>query len=67
MSNIFVCPKCNSVSKTNTRCYSGTFCDRDHGEERQEYSLVEKSQTSNPFKVGDLVVWKNMILKPRKE
>ena len=70
MSSIFVCPKCKNVSETKTRCFSGTFCDRDDGEERVEYSPVEKPQantTNMPFRVGDDVLWLNKTLNITRE
>lgn len=56
MPSIFVCPKCKNVSETKTRCFSGTFCDRDDGEERVEYSPVTNAV---PFSIGDNVLWRN--------
>ena len=69
MPSIFVCPLCFSVSKVASRCYLGTFCDRDGGEARIKYIPASK-QTSNvsavqpeaqpitvPFKVGDNCEW----------
>lgn len=56
MSSIFVCSKCNSVSKIKSRCYSGTVCNRDHGEERIEYARVAQAV---PFSIGDNVLWHN--------
>ena len=56
MSTIFVCPRCDSISKIKSRCYSGTSCDRDHGEERIEYAPVAQAV---PFSIGDHVLWDN--------